>query len=98
MASKTAINALAVVTVYEANAFGIETVIVTPGAITEGTERFPTASSASDTHEAAAYSALAAMVADTGPTGVMTTPPSWRAGTQSDGPARWTDLPRASKP
>jgi NAD(P)-dependent dehydrogenase (short-subunit alcohol dehydrogenase family) len=65
VASKAAMDALAVVTAYEANAFGIETVIVMPGAITDGTDHFSNASSASDTAVAAAYSALDPMVADT---------------------------------
>ncbi|GIJ35321.1 SDR family NAD(P)-dependent oxidoreductase [Micromonospora sediminimaris] len=60
--SKAAMDALAVVTAYEANAFGIETVIVMPGAITEGTEHFPNASRATDQHVAAAYSALDPLV------------------------------------
>ena len=58
VASKAAMDALAVVTAYEANAFGIETVIVMPGAITEGTEHFPNASRASDQRVARAYAAL----------------------------------------
>jgi NAD(P)-dependent dehydrogenase (short-subunit alcohol dehydrogenase family) len=60
--SKAAMDALAVVTAYEAHAFGIETVIVMPGAITEGTEHFTNASRASDQGVAAAYSALDPLV------------------------------------
>lgn len=60
--SKAAMDALAVVTAYEANAFGIETVIVMPGAITEGTEHFPNAGRASDQDVTAAYSALDPLV------------------------------------
>ncbi|MEO3748183.1 SDR family NAD(P)-dependent oxidoreductase [Plantactinospora sp. B5E13] len=60
--SKAAMDALAVTTAYEANAFGIETVIVMPGAITEGTEHFPNASRASDQDVASAYAALDQLV------------------------------------
>jgi len=42
VASKAAFDALAVVTSYEAAAFGIDTCIVMPGAITEGTSHSPT--------------------------------------------------------
>ena len=60
--SRAAMDALAVVTAYEAHAFGIETVIVMPGAITTGTEHFPNASRASDRDVTAAYSALDPLV------------------------------------
>ncbi len=61
--SKAAMDALAVTTAYEANTFGVETVIVMPGPITQGTEHFPNAGRASDTERAAAYRALDPMVA-----------------------------------
>lgn len=63
VASKAAFDALAVVTSYEANAFGIETTIVMPGAITKGTQHFPNANRASDQGVTAAYAALDPMVA-----------------------------------
>jgi NAD(P)-dependent dehydrogenase (short-subunit alcohol dehydrogenase family) len=63
VASKAAMDSLALVTSYEANAFGIETVIVMPGAFTTGTEHFPNASRATDDAVNAAYSALDPMVA-----------------------------------
>ncbi|MBT0770249.1 SDR family NAD(P)-dependent oxidoreductase [Kineosporia sp. J2-2] len=63
VASKAAFDALAVVTSYEASQFGIETSIVMPGAITEGTQHFPNASRASDTEVSAAYSFLDPLVA-----------------------------------
>lgn len=61
--SKAAMDALAVTTAYEANAFGIETVIVMPGAITQGTEHFPNASRASDLERTNAYRVLDPLVA-----------------------------------
>jgi NAD(P)-dependent dehydrogenase (short-subunit alcohol dehydrogenase family) len=60
--SKAAMDALAVVTSYEANTFGIETVIVMPGAITEGTLHFPNASRASNDEVSKAYAALDPLV------------------------------------
>jgi NAD(P)-dependent dehydrogenase (short-subunit alcohol dehydrogenase family) len=57
VASKAAFDALAVVTSYEANAFGIETTIVMPGAITKGTQHFPNANRASDQAVTAALEA-----------------------------------------
>ena len=61
--SKAAMDALAVTTAYEANAFGIETVIVMPGPITQGTEHFPNAGRASDLERTSAYQVLDPMVA-----------------------------------
>ena len=63
VASKAAFDALAQTTGYEASQFGIETVIVMPGAFTHGTEHFPGASHASDQAVAAAYAALDPLVA-----------------------------------
>lgn len=63
VASKFAFDALAQVTAYEANHFGIETVIVMPGAFTEGTEHFPNAGRASDQSVTAAYDELDPLVA-----------------------------------
>ncbi len=63
VASKAAFDALAVVTSYEAAQFGIETSIVMPGAITQGTEHFPNASRASDAEVTAAYAHLDPLVA-----------------------------------
>ena len=63
VASKAAMDALAVTTAYEVNPFGIETVIVMPGAFTEGTSHFPNASRASDGGVTKAYSALDPLVA-----------------------------------
>ena len=63
VASKAAFDSLAQTTGYEASQFGIETVIVMPGAFTKGTEHFPNASHASDQPVAAAYAALDPLVA-----------------------------------
>jgi NAD(P)-dependent dehydrogenase (short-subunit alcohol dehydrogenase family) len=62
VASKAAFDALAVVTSYEAAQFGIETSIVMPGAITQGTSHFPNASHASDAAVTAAYAMLDPLV------------------------------------
>ena len=63
IASKAAFDALARITGYEASQFGIETVIVMPGAPIHGPEHFPNASHASDQAVAAAYAALDPLVA-----------------------------------
>lgn len=63
VASKAAFDAIAVVTSYEAAQFGIETSIVMPGAITQGTSHFPNASHASDTKVSEAYAFLDPLVA-----------------------------------
>lgn len=65
VASKAAFDALAVVTSYEASQFGIETSIVLPGAITQGTQHFPNASRATDDGVAAQYAELDPLVART---------------------------------
>jgi NAD(P)-dependent dehydrogenase (short-subunit alcohol dehydrogenase family) len=63
VASKFAFDALAQVTSYEANHFGIETVIVMPGPFTSGTEHFPNAGHASDSAVTAQYAELDPLVA-----------------------------------
>ncbi|MGA5454254.1 SDR family oxidoreductase [Streptomyces umbrinus] len=62
VASKAAFDALAVVTSYEVSQFGIETSIVMPGAITQGTNHFPGASRAGDEQVAAQYAELDPLV------------------------------------
>jgi NAD(P)-dependent dehydrogenase (short-subunit alcohol dehydrogenase family) len=62
VASKAAFDALAVVTSYEVSRFGIETSIVMPGAITQGTQHFSNASRATDERVAAQYAELDALV------------------------------------
>jgi NAD(P)-dependent dehydrogenase (short-subunit alcohol dehydrogenase family) len=66
VASKFAFDALAQVTSYEVSQFGIETVIVMPGAFTQGTNHFPHASRASDQAVTTAYAALDPLVAGYG--------------------------------
>ncbi|MEV8602158.1 SDR family NAD(P)-dependent oxidoreductase [Streptomyces griseoviridis] len=61
--SKAAMDSLALVTSYEVAPLGIETVIVMPGAFTEGTDHFPKAGRAADTVVAEAYQALDPLVA-----------------------------------
>ena len=56
-------DALALTTAYEVGQFGVETVIVMPGAFTEGTEHFPDATHADDAAVAAAYTKLDHFVA-----------------------------------
>ena len=63
VAAKAAFDSLAVVTSYEVAPLGIETSIVMPGALIEGTSHFPNASPASDTERAAGYAELDPMVA-----------------------------------
>jgi NAD(P)-dependent dehydrogenase (short-subunit alcohol dehydrogenase family) len=60
--SKFAFDALAMVTSYEVSQFGIETTIVMPGAFTQGTEHFPSATRASDDAVTAAYAKLDPLV------------------------------------
>jgi NAD(P)-dependent dehydrogenase (short-subunit alcohol dehydrogenase family) len=61
--SKAAMDSLALVTSYEVSQFGIETVIVMPGAFTQGTDHFPKAGRAADTAVAEAYRILDPLVA-----------------------------------
>ncbi|HOV99858.1 MAG TPA: SDR family NAD(P)-dependent oxidoreductase [Rhodoglobus sp.] len=63
VASKSAFDALAQVTSYEANHFGIETVIVMPGPFTHGTEHFPNSGRASDQAVTGQYAELDSYVA-----------------------------------
>jgi NAD(P)-dependent dehydrogenase (short-subunit alcohol dehydrogenase family) len=63
VATKAAFDALAATTAYEANQFGIETVIVMPGAFTTGTAHFPNATRASDTTRTADYAELEPLMA-----------------------------------
>lgn len=63
VASKFAFDALAQVTAYEVSQFGIETVIVMPGAFTRGTDHFPHASRAADQAIAADYAELDPLIA-----------------------------------
>lgn len=63
VASKAAFDALAQATSYEVSQFGVETVIVMPGAFTRGTAHFPNADQAGDRARAVAYAALDPMVA-----------------------------------
>ncbi|MFD5445751.1 SDR family oxidoreductase [Streptomyces tendae] len=62
--SKAAMDALALVTSYEVAPLGIETVIVMPGAFTQGTDHFPKAGRPADaTGVTAGYRALDSLVA-----------------------------------
>jgi NAD(P)-dependent dehydrogenase (short-subunit alcohol dehydrogenase family) len=63
VASKFAFDALAQVTAYEVSQFGIETVIVMPGAFTKGTDHFPNATRATDQTLAADYAELDPLIA-----------------------------------
>jgi NAD(P)-dependent dehydrogenase (short-subunit alcohol dehydrogenase family) len=60
--SKAAMDSLALVTSYEVSQLGIETVIVMPGAFTQGTDHFPKAGRAADTAVAEAYKILDPLV------------------------------------
>lgn len=63
VASKAAMDALALTTSYEVGQFGIETVIIMPRAFTQGTEHFGDASHADDAAVTAAYAKLDPLVA-----------------------------------
>jgi NAD(P)-dependent dehydrogenase (short-subunit alcohol dehydrogenase family) len=60
--SKAAMDSLAVVTSYEVSQFGIETIIIMPGAFTQGTDHFPNASRAGDDSINADYALLDPLV------------------------------------
>lgn len=100
VASKAAFDSLAVVTAYEAGRFGIETSIVMPGAIVEGTSHFPNATRAGDAAVASAYAELDALVAGNEeatrrvfPPGVVATPDR-----VADEVTRILGLPSGQKP
>lgn len=100
VASKAAFDALAVVTSYEAAQFGIETSIVMPGAITQGTSHFPNASRASDAAVTAAYAALDPLVARNEEATASLVRPGVEAHPQgvADEISRVLALPRGEKP
>lgn len=100
VASKAAFDALAVVTSYEAAQFGIETSIVMPGAITQGTSHFPNASRASDATVTAAYAALDPLVARNEEATASLVRPGMEAHPQgvADEISRVLALPRGEKP
>jgi NAD(P)-dependent dehydrogenase (short-subunit alcohol dehydrogenase family) len=100
VASKAAFDALAVVTSYEAAQFGIETSIVMPGAITQGTSHFPNASRASDSAVTAAYAGLDPLVARNEEATASLVRPGMEASPQgvADEISRVLALPRGEKP
>ncbi|WP_033342028.1 SDR family NAD(P)-dependent oxidoreductase [Catenuloplanes japonicus] len=100
VASKAAFDALAVVTSYEASQFGIETSIVMPGAITQGTSHFPNASRATDDAVTAAYAVLDPLVARNEEATASLVRPGIDPDPQvvADEIARILDLPRGEKP
>lgn len=100
VASKAAFDALAVVTSYEAAQFGIETSIVMPGAITQGTAHFPNASHASDAAITAAYASLDSLVARNEEATASLVRPGVEASPQgvADEISRVLALPRGEKP
>jgi len=100
VASKAAFDALAVVTSYEAARFGIETSIVMPGAITQGTSHFPNASRASDAAITAEYAHLDPLVARNEEATASLVRPGVNADPQgvADEISRVLSLPRGEKP
>ncbi len=100
VASKAAFDALAVVTSYEVSQFGIETSIVMPGAITQGTHHFPGASHASDADVTAQYAELDPLVARTRAAHDQLLEPGTTADPQSvaDEITRILTLPVGAKP
>lgn len=100
VASKAAFDALAVVTSYEVSQLGIETTIVMPGAITQGTSHFPNASRATDQSVTAEYAELDPLVARTHDAHERLFEPGSTAEPQdvADEILRILDLPAGSKP
>ncbi|MDQ2811366.1 MAG: SDR family NAD(P)-dependent oxidoreductase [Actinomycetota bacterium] len=100
VASKAAFDALAVVTSDEATQFGIETSIVMPGAITNGTSHFPNASHASNQEVTAAYAHLNPLVARNEAATASLVRPGVHSDPQgvADEIARVIALPRGQKP
>lgn len=100
VASKAAFDALAAVTAYEVSQFGIETVIVMPGAFTQGTEHFPNASHASDSATAQAYAILDPLVARNEAATASLVPPGIEARPETVAVeiSRILALPRGAKP
>lgn len=100
VASKAAFDALAVTTSYEVNPFGVETVIVMPGAFTEGTSHFPNASRATDGEVTKAYAQLDPLVARNEEATAGLFPPGvdQAPGTVGEEIVRILGLPRGEKP
>jgi NAD(P)-dependent dehydrogenase (short-subunit alcohol dehydrogenase family) len=100
VASKAAMDALAIVTMYEVGQFGIETCIVMPGAFTQGTNHFPGASHASDAAVTVAYSELDPLVARNEAATASLFPPGveQNPGAVADEITRILTLPIGTKP
>lgn len=100
VAAKAALDALAVVTSYEVSQFGIETSIVMPGAITQGTRHFANATRSSDQQVAAEYAELDPLVERSHAAHEQLFAPGTTADPQdvADEISRILSLPAGSKP
>ncbi|MGR3875570.1 SDR family NAD(P)-dependent oxidoreductase [Streptomyces graminifolii] len=100
VASKAAGDALAQVTAYEVNEFGIETTIVIPGPFIEGTSHFPNASQAGDTDRAESYAVFAPLLAryEEASNGLFPVGTHAHPGAVAQEIARILDLPAGTRP
>ncbi len=100
VAAKAAFDALAVTTSYEVNPFGIETSIVMPGVILDGTEHFPNATHADDPAVTATYTRLDPLVARNEQATIGLFPPGTQAGPHgvAEEISRILGLPFGAKP
>ena len=98
--SKAAGDALAETTAFEISQLGIETTIVLPGALTEGTQHFPDATTPADQARTAAYAALDPLVASFNQRIVALNPPDMDASPDAVGReiVRLLALPFGSRP
>ena len=83
--SKVAADALAETTAFEVSQLGIETTIVMPGALTEGTEHFSNATRAADQATTAAYAVLDPLVKSVGERTVAMNPEGMDASPEAVG-------------
>lgn len=97
-AAKAAMDSLAGSLALEVARFGIETVIVTPGAFTSGTEHFPKASGPADTLRIAAYERCRDIMETVGPRLTDLMPPDATPQSVADEVARILALPAGGRP
>jgi NAD(P)-dependent dehydrogenase (short-subunit alcohol dehydrogenase family) len=97
-AAKAAMDSMAGSMALEVSRFGIETVMVTPGAFTVGTDHFPKASAPEDQARAAEYARYDDVVSSVGDRLSAITPPDAHPQAVADEVLRVVDLPHGARP
>jgi NAD(P)-dependent dehydrogenase (short-subunit alcohol dehydrogenase family) len=97
-AAKAAMDSMAGSMALEVSRFGIETVMVTPGAFTAGTDHFPKASAPEDQARAAEYARYDDVTSSVGERLSAITPPDAHPQAVADEVLRIVDLPHGTRP